>query len=84
MLFIGLFRYAIVHSGSPLAYWGVSECVETWRKHIIPDDCEPGSSYIAKTSTYEELMLRSIHDKRFLRLDGEVNTKLIFVKVIVI
>lgn len=67
----GLFRYAIVHSGSPLAYWGVSECVETWRKHMIPDDCEPGSSYITNTKTYEELMLRSIYDKRFLRLDGE-------------
>ena len=75
--FSGLFRFAVVHSGSPLAYWGVSECVPTSRRLIIPCDCQSGTSYLNHTKKYDELMSMSINDE-FVLMDGEVRHFLIF------
>lgn len=44
----GLFRYAIVHSGSPLAYWHMSDCVQISRLSSIPRDCKEGTSRTTK------------------------------------
>ncbi|CAC5367486.1 NLGN [Mytilus coruscus] len=40
----GLFRYAIIHSGSPLAHWMMSACVKTSRRTNIPTNCKPDTS----------------------------------------
>ncbi|XP_071145286.1 neuroligin-4, X-linked-like [Mytilus edulis] len=40
----GLFRYAIIHSGSPLAHWMMSSCVKTSRQSDIPTSCKQDTS----------------------------------------
>jgi hypothetical protein len=44
----GLFRYAIIHSGSPIAHWFISDCVQSSRKRTYPSDCKPGTSRFTK------------------------------------
>lgn len=44
----GLFRYAIIHSGSPLAYWHMSDCAEIRRLSSVSRDCKEGTSRTTK------------------------------------
>jgi hypothetical protein len=44
----GLFRYAIIHSGSPLAYWHMSDCAEIRRLSSVSRDCKEGNSRTTK------------------------------------
>jgi hypothetical protein len=57
---LGLFKYAVIHSGSPLAHWYLSECVQpSGIQHSV---CKPGTTLISKRKTYEELMSESTYN----------------------
>ncbi|VDI27354.1 Hypothetical predicted protein [Mytilus galloprovincialis] len=42
----GLFRNAIIHSGSPIANWFMSKCVRSGNTLVIPKECRPGTSLV--------------------------------------
>jgi hypothetical protein len=71
LFLLGLFRYAIIHSGSPIAHWFISDCVQSSRKRTYPSDCKPGTSRFTKRRpTYKELMEASVDNFAFNK--GEV------------
>lgn len=71
IVLLGLFRYAIIHSGSPMAHWFISDCVQSSRKRTYPLDCKPGTSrYTKRRPTYKELMEASVDN--FASAKGEV------------
>ncbi|XP_076083759.1 neuroligin-4, X-linked-like [Mytilus galloprovincialis] len=53
----GLFKNAIIHSGSPIAHWFLSDCVRTSRKTSFPVNCRPGTTRVNNKFS-------PIHDKR--------------------
>lgn len=44
----GLFRNAIIHSGSAIANWMLSSCIKTSRMSVVPNNCQPGTSQITE------------------------------------
>ncbi|VDI79855.1 neuroligin [Mytilus galloprovincialis] len=66
----GLFRYAIVHSGSPLAFWGVSDCIPTMKNKTVAEDCQQGSSHLVESLKSEDPMSEPVNT-HFLTSTGE-------------
>lgn len=66
----GLYRYAILHSGSPLAFWSVSDCIPTMKSKTVPDDCQQGSSYLHDNIDFTNLLSGPVNYK-LLELPGE-------------
>ncbi|XP_052098497.1 cholinesterase 1-like isoform X2 [Mytilus californianus] len=54
----GLFRNAIIHSGSPLAYWFMSKCVRSGNTLVIPKECRRGTSLV--TSEARKAKIRKL------------------------
>ncbi|VDI79849.1 acetylcholinesterase [Mytilus galloprovincialis] len=52
----GLFRNAIIHSGSAFANWMLSECIKTSRMPVISNNCQPGTSLIADDQQDEDIL----------------------------
>lgn len=74
---LGLFRYAIVHSGSPLAFWGVSDCIPTMKNKTVAEDCQKGSSHLVESLKSEDPMSEPVNT-HFLTSTGEVITLFYF------
>ncbi|XP_071145298.1 neuroligin-4, Y-linked-like isoform X2 [Mytilus edulis] len=53
---LGLFRNAIIHSGSAFANWMLSKCIKTSSMPVIPNNCQPGTSLIAEDQQDEDIL----------------------------
>ncbi|XP_063408489.1 cholinesterase 1-like [Mytilus trossulus] len=52
----GLFRNAIIHSGSPFAHSMLSKCIKSIRTSVIPTNCQPGTSLITDEHQEEDIL----------------------------
>ncbi|XP_063419884.1 neuroligin-2-like [Mytilus trossulus] len=52
----GLFRNAIMHSGSPIAFWFMSNCVRSGNTLVIPKECRRGTSLVSNETVKAEII----------------------------